>query len=102
MPITRSQVALNAIQWINIKPGPGRERAWLFADPAWRSEQPAVHRQIRSAGFDAVMMEVLDTQTLQAYRRMLEDAGLRPRPATSRSRRPNPGDCRCVRAARNG
>ncbi len=78
MPITRSQVALNAIQWINIKPGPGRERAWLFADPAWRSEQPAVHRQIRSAGFDAVMMEVLDTQTLQAYRRMLEDAGLRP------------------------
>ena len=80
MPITRSQVALNAIQWINIKPGPGRERAWLFADPAWRSEQPAVHRQIRSAGFDAVMMEVLDTQTLQAYRRMLEDAGLRPAP----------------------
>lgn len=80
MPITRSQVALNAIQWINIKPGPGRERAWLFADPAWRSEQLAVHRQIRSAGFDAVMMEVLDTQTLQAYRRMLEDAGLRPAP----------------------
>ena len=79
MPITRSQVALNAIQWINIKPGPGRERAWLFADPAWRSEQPAVHRQIRSAGFDAVMMEVLDTQTLQAYRRMLEDAGCAPR-----------------------
>jgi sugar phosphate isomerase/epimerase len=80
MPITRSQVALNAIQWINIKPGPGRERAWHFADPAWRSEQLAVHRQIRSAGFDAVMMEVLDTQTLQAYRRMLEDAGLRPAP----------------------
>jgi inosose dehydratase len=43
-------------------------------------EQPAVHRTIRSAGFDAVMMEVLDTQTLQEYRRMLDEAGLRPAP----------------------
>jgi sugar phosphate isomerase/epimerase len=80
MPITRSQVALNAIQWINLKPEPGRERAWLSADPAWRAEQPKVHRQIRSAGFGAVMMEVLDTQTLQAYKRMLDEAGLRPAP----------------------
>jgi sugar phosphate isomerase/epimerase len=80
MPVTRSQVALNAIQWINLKPPPGGERQWLFADPAWRSEQPGVHRRIREAGFGAVMMEVLDTQTLQAYRRMLDDAGLRPAP----------------------
>jgi sugar phosphate isomerase/epimerase len=80
MSVTRSQVALNAIQWINLKPEPGRERAWLYADPAWRSEQLQVHRQIRSAGFDAVMMEVLDTQTLQAYTRMLDEAGLRPAP----------------------
>jgi len=80
MPITRSQVALNAIQWINLKPAPGEERRWLYADPAWRSEQPGVHRQIRDAGFDAVMMEVLDTQTLQAYQRMLEETGLRPAP----------------------
>ncbi len=80
MSVTRSQVALNAIQWINLKPGPGGERAWLYADPAWRSEQLQVHRQIRSAGFDAVMLEVLDTQTLQAYTRMLGEAGLRPAP----------------------
>jgi sugar phosphate isomerase/epimerase len=80
MPITRSQVALNAIQWINLKPEGGGERAWLYADPAWRSEQLQVHRQIRSAGFDAVMLEVLDTQTLQAYQRMLDEAGLRPAP----------------------
>jgi sugar phosphate isomerase/epimerase len=80
MPITRSQVALNAIQWINLKPPPGGERLWRFADPSWRSEQPDVHRQIREAGFDAVMIEVLDTQTLQAYRRMLDDASLRPAP----------------------
>jgi inosose dehydratase len=80
MPIRRSQVALNAIQWINLKPQAGRERAWLYADPAWRSEQLHVHRQIRAAGFDAVMIEVLDTQTLQAFKRMLDDAGLRPAP----------------------
>ncbi len=80
MPITRPQVALNAIQWINLKPAPGEERRWLYADPAWRSEQPSVHRQIRAAGFDAVMMEVLDTQTLQAYQRMLDETGLRAAP----------------------
>jgi len=80
MSVTRSQVALNAIQWINLKPGPGEDRAWLYADPAWRSDQLHVHRQTRSAGFDAVMLEVLDTQTLQAYTRMLEEAGLRPAP----------------------
>jgi sugar phosphate isomerase/epimerase len=80
MSVTRSQVAINALQWINLKPEPGRERAWLYADPAWRSEQLNVHRQIRSAGFDAVMIEVLDTQTLQAYTRMLDEAGLRPAP----------------------
>jgi sugar phosphate isomerase/epimerase len=80
MSVTRSQVAINALQWINLKPEPGRERAWLYADPAWRSEQLNVHRQIRGAGFDAVMIEVLDTQTLQAYTRMLDEAGLRPAP----------------------
>jgi sugar phosphate isomerase/epimerase len=80
MSITRSQVALNAIQWINLKPAPGRERQWRYADPTWRAEQPDVHRQIREAGFDAVMMEVLDTQTLQAYKRVLDETGLRAAP----------------------
>jgi sugar phosphate isomerase/epimerase len=80
MPISRSQLALNAIQWINLKPAPGEERLWRYADPTWRAEQPDVHRQIRDAGFDAVMMEVLDTQTLQAYKKVLDDTGLRPAP----------------------
>lgn len=80
MTITRSQVALNAIQWINFKPAPGEQRLWRYADPTWVAEQLDVHRTIRSSGFDAVMMEVLDTQTLQAYRRMLDEAGLRPAP----------------------
>lgn len=80
MPITRQQVALNPIQWINLKPAPGQPRLWRYADPSWRDEQPAVHRLIRDAGFDAVMMEVLDTQTVQSYQRMLADCGLRPAP----------------------
>jgi inosose dehydratase len=80
MTVTRSQVALNAIQWINTKPAPGEQRLWRYADPTWRDEQLDVHRTIRSAGFDAVMMEVLDTQTLQAYKRVLDEAGLRPAP----------------------
>ncbi|MEV4991526.1 sugar phosphate isomerase/epimerase family protein [Pseudarthrobacter sp. LMD1-1-1.1] len=80
MTIRRSQVALNAIQWINFKPGPGEARRWLYADPSWRNEQLHVHEQIRAAGFDAVMMEVLDTQTLQSYKQMLDHAGLRAAP----------------------
>lgn len=80
MTIRRSQVALSAIQWINLKPAPGEPRRWLYAEPSWRDEQLNVHRQIRASGFDAVMMEVLDTQTLQSYKRMLDDAGLRPAP----------------------
>src|SRR4051812_3472002 len=80
MSITRSQLALNAIQWINLKPAPGEERLWRYADPSWRAEQPDVHRQIRDAGFGAVMMEVLDTQTLQAYKRVLDETGLRAAP----------------------
>ncbi len=83
MSITRNQVALNALQWINLKqPEGGAEHApvWLYFDPAWRSEQPKVHAQIKAAGFDNVMMEVLDTQTLQNYKRMLDGAGLAPAP----------------------
>lgn len=80
MTIRQSQIALNAIQWINFKPAPGESRRWLYAEPSWRDEQLNVHRRIRSAGFDAVMMEVLDTQTVQSYKRMLDDAGLRPAP----------------------
>ncbi|GAB3397239.1 sugar phosphate isomerase/epimerase [Humibacter soli] len=81
--ITRSQVALNALQWINLKQppgGPADKPIWLYDDPAWRSEQPAVHRQVKKAGFDNVMLEVLNTQTLQAYRRMLDSVELAPAP----------------------
>lgn len=78
MPISRSQVALNAIQWINLKPKPDEEgeRIWLYNDPRWRVEQPRVHRQVKEAGFQAVMLEVLKTQTLQAYGKMVDEVGL--------------------------
>ena len=81
MAITRDQIALNALQWINLKQpadGPKDKPIWLYNDPAWRSEQPKVHQQVKDAGFDAVMIEVLATQTLQNYKRMLDSVGLRP------------------------
>ncbi|PTL72096.1 hypothetical protein C1I63_04065 [Rathayibacter caricis DSM 15933] len=77
--LRRSQFALNAIQWINVKADPSdpsSESLWRFADPHFRSEYPDVLREIREAGFEATMLEVLSTQTLQDYARMIEDSGL--------------------------
>ena len=79
IPVRREQFALNAIQWINVKADPDdptSEDLWRYADPAFRSEYPLVLAQIREAGFPAVMMEVLATQTLQDYARMIEKSGL--------------------------
>lgn len=75
MPISRSQVALNAIQWIHL-PAPDGTTLWLYGDPAWVAEQPKVHKIIKDAGYSAVMMEVLATQTLQSYKRMIDESGL--------------------------
>lgn len=79
-PLLRAdRVALNPIPWINVKADPSdpdSESLWLFADPAFRADYPRVLRAIRASGFAATMMEVLDTQTLFDYRRMVEDAGL--------------------------
>lgn len=75
----RDRVALNAIQWINVKADPAdpdSEDLWLFSDPAFRSAYPDVLRQIREAGFSAVMMEVLPTQTLQDFGAMIIESGL--------------------------
>ncbi|QWT23954.1 sugar phosphate isomerase/epimerase [Subtercola sp. PAMC28395] len=73
------RVALNPIQWINLKADPSdpaSESLWLFAEPSFRADYPDVLKAVRASGFEAVMMQVLDTQTLQNYRRMVEDAGL--------------------------
>lgn len=83
MTVTRDQIALNAIQWINIKEDPTDPQSadlWLYREPAFRAQYPDVLAQIARAGFDAVMMEVLDTQTLQDYASMITDSGLRLAP----------------------
>ena len=77
--MNNAKFALNAIQWINVKEDPNDLNSaslWRFADPAFVAEYPGVLAEIRKAGFDATMLEVLATQTLQNYRSMIEDAGL--------------------------
>lgn len=75
--------ALNAIQWIYMKGDPSDPNSaslWRYADPDFVAEYPSVLREIKQAGFSAVMMEVLATQTLQNYAAMLEDSGLAAAP----------------------
>lgn len=79
MKLRDERVALNPIQWINVKADPAdptSDDLWLFADPSFRAAYPGVLAAIRASGFGATMMEVLDTQTVQNYRGMVEDAGL--------------------------
>jgi len=83
MPLSDLNFALNAIQWINVKEDPDdldSASLWRFADPAFVAEYPGVLAEIRAAGFDATMLEVLDTQTLQNYAAMIEASGLRLAP----------------------
>ncbi|MCU1530198.1 MAG: xylose isomerase [Frondihabitans sp.] len=83
LAISRNKVALNAIQWINVKADPNdptSEDLWLYAEPTFRDDYPGVLAQVRQAGFSAVMMEVLASQTLQDYRRMIDEAQLTPAP----------------------
>ncbi len=79
IPVRHDRVAYNAIPWINVKADPSdpeSDRLWRYDDPTFRDEYPGVLAQIREAGFEAVMMEVLATQTLQDYARMIEESGL--------------------------
>lgn len=83
MPLSDLTFALNAIQWINVKEDPDdldSASLWRFADPSFVAEYPGVLAEIRKAGFDATMLEVLDTQTLQNYAVMVEASGLRLAP----------------------
>ncbi|MFT4230446.1 MAG: sugar phosphate isomerase/epimerase [Microbacterium sp.] len=83
MPRQNLKFALNAIQWISVKEDPNDPDSadlWRYADPAFVAEYPDVLREIGDAGFEAAMMEVLDTQTLQNYKAMLDASGLQPAP----------------------
>lgn len=75
----RSRVALNPIQWFSRKADPADPDSadlWLIADPAFRAQYPTVLREVKESGFDAVMLGVLDTQTLQDFERLVTEAGL--------------------------
>ena len=79
MAVKDLKFALNAIQWINVKEDPDdldSASLWRFADPSFVAEYPEVLRAIKDAGFDATMLEVLDTQTLQNYAAMVAESGL--------------------------
>ena len=79
MAVKDLKFALNAIQWINVKEDPNdldSASLWRFADPSFVAEYPDVLRAIKEAGFDATMLEVLDTQTLQNYAAMVAEPGL--------------------------
>ncbi len=81
--LSRDRFALNAIPWFNVKADPAdpsSDDLWLVADPAFRAEYPRVLREIRESGFEVAMLEVLETQTLQDYARLLDEAGLRLAP----------------------
>jgi inosose dehydratase len=70
MTITTSRFALNPLQWITVD---GR---WRYAELDFRADYPDVLAQVRASGFETVMLEVLATQTLHDYARMITDAGL--------------------------
>lgn len=83
MQLKDLRFALNAIQWINVKEDPSDPDSaslWRFADPSFVADYPEVLGEIRAAGFDATMMEVLATQTLQNFAAMVEQADLKLAP----------------------
>lgn len=82
--LNQSQFALNTLQWITVGLGdatgePG-DTGWEFDRPSFIAKQPKVLAEVRDAGFSAVMLEVLSTQTLQSYARVIADSGLRVSP----------------------
>ena len=80
MGIDHKSFALNTLQWITVGLGATQESpggvGWEFDRPSFLVKQPKVLAEVVQAGFASVMLEVLPTQTLQAYRRVVTDAGL--------------------------
>ncbi|MEV7692226.1 sugar phosphate isomerase/epimerase [Microbacterium sp. NPDC089189] len=77
--LPHARVALNPIQWFSLKEDasdPDSADLWLIADPAFRDAYPDVLRGVKRAGFDTVMLGVLETQTIQDFERMVTAAGL--------------------------
>lgn len=74
MTLTRSQFAINTLQWTDLSKG------WEFDEPAFLDKQPRVFSEAAEVGFSAVMLEVLTTQTIRAYRELIERSGLEVAP----------------------
>lgn len=84
MTLTQEQFSLNMLQWITVGLGdatgePG-DVGWEYDLSTFLAKQPRILGQIKEAGFPSVMLEVLPTQTLQAYARVIADSGLRLSP----------------------
>lgn len=84
MTLTRDDFSLNTLQWITVALGesngdPGHV-GWEFDLSSFLPKQPVILGQVAAAGFSAVMLEVLPTQTLQSYSRVVADSGLRLTP----------------------
>jgi len=77
--LRRDRVALNPLQWINLQADPTDPDSgsrWRYAEPGFRADYPGVLAAVRDAGWPAVMLEVLATQTLQDYGRLIAEADL--------------------------
>ncbi|MCC4909217.1 sugar phosphate isomerase/epimerase [Microbacterium sp. cx-59] len=75
----RERIAINPLQWATPRLDPAdplSERAWLFPDPGFVPTYAAALHEVKGAGFDAVSLEVLPTQTTAEYARIVADAGL--------------------------
>lgn len=82
--LRQDQFAMNHLQWITVDiadaSGEPGETGWEYERPSFLAKQPKVLREVRDSGFGAVMLEVLPTQTLQSYARVIEESGLRVAP----------------------
>lgn len=84
MVLSRDHFSLNTLQWITVSLGESTGEhgsvGWEFDLSSFLPKQPVVLGQVREAGFSSVMLEVLPTQTLQSYARVVEESGLRLSP----------------------
>lgn len=75
----RARIAINPLQWATPRTDPTdplSERAWLFPEAAFVPVYTDALHEVKRAGFDAISLEVLPTQTTAEYARIIADAGL--------------------------
>jgi inosose dehydratase len=83
MAISPDRIALNTVQWINIRQDPSMPPGvggWELNDPGFRAKFPRILDEVVEAGWDAIPLGVLPHQTLQDYERLVTERGLRQAP----------------------